>query len=73
MGLYEKLDTPSGSLVISVIIGLGLAAMFRKVCKDKSCIVIRGPHMEDTKKYFYKYNEDCYKYTPEVTECEKQP
>ena len=73
MGLYEKLDTPAGSLILSAIIGLALAAMFRKVCKDKSCIVIHGPNMEETTKYFYKYNDDCYKYTPEATECEKQP
>ena len=68
--IYDKLDTRAGSLVVSALLGLGLAALFRKVCKDKSCIVIRGPSPQETQRYYYKYESDCYKYTPEPTDCE---
>ena len=67
----ELLDTKAGSMIISIILGLGLAAMFRQVCKGKQCIVIKGPNVNDTQKYYYKVNEDCYKYTPVVTECDE--
>lgn len=71
MGLYEALDTPIGSVVVSAICGLGIAALFRKVCKDRSCIVVHGPPMEDTSRFYYKYDKDCYKYTPEMAECDE--
>ena len=69
--INELLGTRTGSIIISVILGLGLAALFRQACKDKQCIVIKGPNIEEVSKYYYKINEDCYKYTPVATECDK--
>ncbi len=69
--ISEMFNTPSGSIIISIILGLGLAALFRKACHDKKCIVIKGPNMDDIHKYYYKVDDDCYKYTPVVTdECD---
>lgn len=67
----KALDTPTGSIVVSIILGLGLAAVFRRACKDKQCIVVKGPNVEDVKKFFYKVNDDCFKYTPVVTDCKQ--
>lgn len=58
-----------GSVVISVVLGLGLAALFRRACKDGNCIVIKAPKQEDVQKYYYKVEENCYKYTPYVVDC----
>lgn len=71
MNFNQAASTPTGSFIISVILGLGLAALFRKACKDKSCIVIKGPSTQETSKYYYKIQDDCFKYTPVVTECEE--
>ena len=68
--MNEVLNTKAGSILVSIILGLGLAAMFRQVCKDKQCIVIKGPNVQETQKYYYKVKDDCYKYTPEVTDCD---
>lgn len=54
---------------MSIILGLGLAALFRKACKNNQCIVIKGPNAEEVNKFFYKVNDDCYKYSPVFTEC----
>lgn len=72
MNVKAILDSKMGSIVISIILGLGLAAMFRKACKDNRCIMIKGPKMEDVDKYYYKINSDCYKYSPVITECNEQ-
>lgn len=59
-----------GARVVSVILGLGLAAMFRTVCKGNTCRVVNSPpgeHMRDT---YYKIDEDCYKYTPYEVPCD---
>mgnify|MGYP007101607482 CR=1 FL=1 len=48
--LSDVLDSKSGSFVISMIIGLGLASFFKKICKDGQCVVIAGPNVNDVKK-----------------------
>jgi len=70
MGIADMLDSTEGWIMISIILGLGLAAMFRQVCKKPSCIVIKGPPRSDTEKYVYKIRDECYKYTPYVVPCD---
>jgi hypothetical protein len=59
----------NNSIIISVILGLGLAALFRRVCDGKKCIIVEGPPLRETEKYYYQIHENCYKYTPVVSEC----
>lgn len=67
--ITKALNSDFGSIAISILLGLGLAALFRTACKDGKCIVIDGPPMQDTEKYFYKIDENCFKYTTVATEC----
>ena len=69
--INDLLNSKSGSIIISIILGLGLAALFRQVCKDKQCIVIKGPNISETQKFYYKVDDKCYKYTPVIAECDK--
>ena len=67
----DKIEhNPIGKSIVSVILGLGLASLFRKTCKEGSCIIIRGPKQEELNKYVYKIDNDCYKYTPRVARCQ---
>ena len=59
----------TGVILTSIIWGLGLAAMFRRVCKDRSCIVIRAPNPEWMKKQFLETEHECYKMIPKTEEC----
>lgn len=63
------LESKAGQIIISIILGFGLATIFRKVCKDNNCIMIQGPKVSEVNKYFYKIDDNCYKYTPYVTPC----
>jgi hypothetical protein len=63
------MNTEYGSVVISVLLGLGLASFFKKVCKDGRCVIIKGPPINEVNKNIYKINEECYKYTPFATKC----
>lgn len=69
MEISKVLESKVGSIAISILLGIGLAALFRTVCKDGKCIVIKSPPQEETDKYYYKIDQDCFKYTPVVTEC----
>ena len=67
--LDKLLNTALGKIILSIILGLGLASLFRQVCKGGNCIIIKGPPITETSKYYYKVDDDCFKYTPVATEC----
>jgi hypothetical protein len=45
---FEKyVHTQTGKYILSIILGLGLASLFRSVCKGKNCIVFYAANIED--------------------------
>jgi hypothetical protein len=64
------LDNKISVIIVSAIFGLGLASIFRQVCKGRSCIIINGPSTKEINEYFYKIGSDCYKYIPYVVDCD---
>jgi hypothetical protein len=63
--------TQTGKYIMSFLLGLGLASLFRTVCKDKMCLAFHAPPLEDIKDKIYKFGDKCYKYTPTPTKCDK--
>ena len=71
MGLFKKLlKQRSASLLVSVILGLGLATVFQKVC-DGNCVVITAPGSEYVTSKVWKTDDVCVKYKPKEVECDK--
>jgi hypothetical protein len=63
----------TGKYVMSVLIGLGLASLFRSVCKGKNCKVFNAPPLEDFKGKIYKNaSNKCVKFNPVVTKCDSK-
>ena len=60
-----------GKIIISIIWGLGLAVLFRKVCKGRECIIIKSPRPIDMHNKVYSFNDKCYQYKAIQTKCEK--
>ena len=65
--LYSKF----GKVVISILLGLGLATLFRKVCNDRNCLLFKGPNLSNIRGKIFKYNDKCYKYKENATTCDK--
>ena len=63
--------THTGKMLMSVILGLGIASLFREVCKNKRCIEFHAPPLEELKDKVYKFDNKCYKYEPTQTKCDK--
>ena len=68
--INRLLHTPLGQMMISFTIGFGLAALFRKVCNDKNCIVFSGPVISEIDGKIFKYGDHCYSYTAKPTKCD---
>jgi hypothetical protein len=70
MNLKRLLTTPIGRFFISVILGLGLATLFRKACTGKDCINFNGPVIDEINGKTYKFGEHCYKYELHPEKCD---
>lgn len=63
--------TSTGKILMSIILGLGIAALFRKACKNKRCILFKAPPLEELKDKIYKFDNKCYTYITKQTKCDK--
>jgi len=70
MYLAKFFHSETGKHMLSIILGLGIASLFRSVCKEKNCIIFKAPPLEDLKDKVYKYNDKCYKYNPVPVKCD---
>ena len=62
--------TPTGRLLMSILLGFGLASLFRTVCKERNCIIFHAPPLEKIQDKVYKHNNKCYKYEAISTKCD---
>ena len=63
--------THTGKMIMSVILGIGIASLFRNACKNKRCIIFQAPPLEELKDKIYKFDNKCYTYTTTQTKCDK--
>lgn len=63
------LHTERGKMIMSILLGFGLASLFRTVCKGKKCLTFRAPPLDEFKDKIYKNNGKCVKYSPLATKC----
>lgn len=69
MYIRRLLYNPYSSLIISMILGFGLATLFRKTCTLRGCYQFRGPPMENIEGKTFKMNNKCYKYDYQHQSC----
>ena len=58
-----------GRIVVSIILGLGLATLFRKVCKDRDCIIFKAPDIKKIQNQIFKFDKKCYKFEENIEKC----
>ena len=66
--LHSKL----GKYIVSILLGLGLATLFRKACNKRNCLVFQAPTLNKIKNQAFKFDNKCYKFTPRTEACDKQ-
>jgi hypothetical protein len=70
MNFKRLLYTDIGVIFISILLGLGLATLFRNACEGKNCINFNGPVISEINGKTYKYGEYCYKYKLQAAPCD---
>lgn len=67
--LAKFFNTDSGKHIMSMLLGFGLASLFRTVCKGKECLIFQAPPIDQIQDKIYKHDGKCYKYEPAPTKC----
>jgi hypothetical protein len=63
------LHSQTGKILMSIILGLGLATFFRSVCKGKECIISYAPPLDEIDDETYKFDNKCYKFEKNAVNC----
>lgn len=71
VNLSKFLHSKTGRIIMSILLGFGLASIFRSVCttNNKECVAFHAPPLDEIKNKIYKTNGKCVKYTPVATKC----
>jgi hypothetical protein len=67
MNFKRLLNTPVGVLLISILLGFGIACLFRRVCTDGQCIHFQGAVID--RDHIYEHDKKCFQYIPKSMSC----
>ena len=63
------LYNPVGKIFVSILLGLGLATLFRKACNNRNCLIFNAPSIKKIKNQVFQYGDKCYKFQPKAESC----
>ena len=69
--LIKFLNSPRGKYIFSILLGLGLATLFRKACNSRNCLVFKAPDLNEIKGKIFNHDNICYEFKEESTTCKK--
>lgn len=69
MYLLKFVHSVTGRHIMSILLGLGLATFFRKMCEGRNCIVSKAPPFEEIDDQIYKFDDKCYKLEKNAEKC----
>tara|TARA_B100001287_G_C22634428_1_gene506825 strand:- start:707 stop:949 length:243 start_codon:yes stop_codon:yes gene_type:complete len=57
-----------GIKLLSIMLGLGVAGLFKMSCDSRSCIVYKGPSFKENNKVV-KVNKQCFEVNEDIIDC----
>lgn len=69
MNIRRLLYSEYSDIIISIILGFGLATLFRKICNERNCIVFQAPKNENIENQIFRHNNQCFKYKHKSEQC----
>ena len=70
MHIRRLLYSDIGKYVMSMLLGLGLATLFRKVCKERNCLVFNAAPIHKVQNQVFKFNNKCYTFDHKAEKCD---
>lgn len=63
------MKSKTGRILISIVWGLGLAALLRQTCRGPHCIVVQGPDPSEIRDKVFRYKDKCVTFNPIHAKC----
>lgn len=67
--IWDILKSKGFNLVFSFLLGLGLIAILKPVCKGDACITLKAPPYQEVNTSTYQLGNKCYQFRVETVEC----
>ena len=67
--MNKILKNENTKIILGLLWGLGLACIFRCACNGRQCIIYKAPKPKDVENNIYSYDEKCYNYKTQSTDC----
>ena len=72
MHLNKLVKSTTGKYIMSILLGIGLASLFRSVCKGKNCVIYHAPPLDEIEDKIYKFDGKCYKFERVSRKCDSK-
>lgn len=69
--LHKFVETDQGRIIMSILLGFGLATVFRASCKGKNCILQKAPPLDEIEGKVYQEGNKCYTYKLKEAKCDR--
>ena len=69
MYLDKFVHSKTGRIIMSMLLGIGLATLFRTACKGRQCRIISSPPLSELQDQTYKFNNKCYTFETNPIDC----
>jgi hypothetical protein len=67
--IWDILKSKGFNLVFSFLLGLGLIAILKPVCKGDACITLKAPPYHEVNTATYQLGNKCYQFRVQPVEC----
>jgi hypothetical protein len=67
--VLEIMKTENFNIFFSFVLGLGIVAMLRPICKGNACAINKAPPVKDWDGAVYRLGADCYEYKAVPVQC----
>ena len=72
MHLDKFVHSNTGKIIMSMLLGLGLATFFRAVCRGNRCRIIKAPPLEELDDQIYRFDNKCYELKKNPVNCDSK-
>jgi len=72
LAIKRLIQSKHGKIFLSIILGLGLASLFRRACSERGCLVFKAPSINEIKDKVYNFNKKCYRFMEENVTCDNK-
>ena len=67
--ISDILKSKQFNFIFSVLLGLGLAAILRPVCKGDQCLTMKAPPVHEVEATTYQLGSRCFQFKVDNREC----